>query len=206
MLCRPVPRAANSERAARQRARGSCGNVDDEQVRHALILFGDLEFTVLLVAVLHRRRLWLGRRIRDRLAVGGPREISDAVVEARQRVGFTALRADQINLPFVAAVGDEGELGPVWRPCRRLAGFFRVGQLTSRAAGRIGEPDLRFVRVVVPVRLANRVRHQASVRRDLRRARALQRKDLIDCRDRSGRRRALCAEHGRAAKRNSSQR
>jgi hypothetical protein len=83
--------AADSERAARQRARGSRGDVDDEQVRHPLILFDDLEFTVLLVAVLHRRRLWLGRRIRDRLAVGGPRETGDAVFEARQRVGFTAL-------------------------------------------------------------------------------------------------------------------
>src|SRR3954465_5806234 len=46
----------NREGAARQRAGRPRLHVADEQMRHAMILIDDLEFAVLLLAILQRRR------------------------------------------------------------------------------------------------------------------------------------------------------
>ena len=46
-----------------------------------VILIDDLEFAVFLLAILDALPLWLGRRVRDRFAVGRPREAADALFE-----------------------------------------------------------------------------------------------------------------------------
>ena len=159
---RPVE-TAHDERAGGQLTNRLRGDVDDEEVRHPMFLIDDLELAVLLVAVLEGGRLRLRRRVRDARAVRRPREAVHAVFQRRERLGFAAARADQINLPLVGPIGGERELRSVGRPGGGVARLFRVGQLARRAGPGVGQPDLRVVRVVVPVGLADRIRHQKAV-------------------------------------------
>jgi hypothetical protein len=181
--------AADGERALRELARRVRRDVEHEEMRHPVVLLDDLELAVLLVAFLQLRGLGLGRGEGDALAVGRPVEAADAVFERGERFGFTAPRIDRIDLTFVGAIGDEGQARPVGRPGRRLARFLRVRQRVGFSRLDIGNPDFGFVRVVVPVRVAQRIGDEAAVRRDLRRRHAFQRQDLID-RRRHGRLRA----------------
>ena len=207
--------AADGERTARQRPRRARRDVDHEQVRHPIVLFDHLELAVLLLAILDGGRLRLRRRVRDAFPIRRPGEPVDTILETGQRLGFSRLRINQVDLALVRAVRGERQLRAVGRPCRRLTRFLRVGELTDRgcrrarpglglskvAGRRIGEPDFRFVRVLVPVRLPNRVRDPSAVWRDVRRRHALQRQDLIHGRRhlRQRDRRRLRAENDRSA-------
>jgi len=187
--------AADGERTARQRPCRARRDVDREQVRHPIVLFDHLVLAVLLLAILDGG-LRLRRRVRDAPAIRRPGKPVHTLLDARQRVGFSRLRINQVDLTFVRSVRDERQLRAVWRPCRRLTRLLRVGELTRRgcrrARGRVGQPDLRFVRVLVPVGLANGIRDPAPVGRDFRRFHALQRQDLVDGRRDLRRRNRRC--------------
>jgi hypothetical protein len=94
---RPGERA-NRERTAREGARRTSREVEDEQVRHPVVLLDDLKLAELLLAILERRRFGFGRCVGDRLAVRGPREVADAFVQARERFRFAAERVDNVEL------------------------------------------------------------------------------------------------------------
>src|SRR5206468_56289 len=118
-------------------------------------------------------------------------EAADTVLEGREGLGFTSARIDQVDLPLVGTVRRKREARTVGRPRGRLAGFLRVRQLVVRSRLDLGDPDLRFVRVVVPVRVSNGVGDVAAVGRYLGRPHALQRQNLID----GGRNGGLRAKH-----------
>jgi hypothetical protein len=172
--------AADGERALRELTRRVRRDVEHEEMRHPIVLLDDLELAVLLVAILQLRGLRIGHGVGDALAVRRPREAADAVLERRERFGFTTARIDHIDLPFVGAIRDECQARSVRRPGRRLARFFRVRQRVRLSRLDIGNPDFGFVRVVVPVRVAQRVSDEAAIRRDLWRGHAFQRQNLVD--------------------------
>ena len=108
------------------------------------------------------------------------------------RLRLAAVRRDQVDLPFVGSIRDEGDPVAVRRPRRRRAGLLCARQLHTFAeaavcrqiaAGRRNEKDFSLVGVVVPVGFVNGERDVASVWRDCGGPGALQFDDLFEGRD-----------------------
>jgi hypothetical protein len=144
------------------------------EMHHPLILIDELKLAVLLLALLESFGFRIPGGVGDVLAVGRPGEPIDALLFRRHHVGFTRARIDQVDLPLVLAVRHERQATAVGRPFRLGARLLGECQLPGRAGLRIGQPDLSVICILVPIGLANGVRHESSVRRDFGRARSFE--------------------------------
>ncbi len=176
---RPVE-TADHEGSLRQLARGRPAEVEQVQVRVALILIFQLDVTPPLLAFLHRFGDGILHRERHLFAGWRPRERIHAVLGAGQTLGFAAAERNAIQLALAVAVRDEREPCAVGRPRRLHARLARIGDLARLAGCGVADPDLGFVGVLVPVGLADRERHLPAIGRDGRRADALQVDQVVD--------------------------
>src|SRR5947209_276763 len=117
-----------------------------------VLLADDGKFAEVLLASLHRLLVHGHARERDRLAVGGPGEIADAVLGAGQLCGLASLGGDNVNLAFVAgAIAGECKPAAVRRPVGIAGGLFTAGELHGFAALGVSQPELRDKRVLLEV-------------------------------------------------------
>jgi len=159
---RPVE-VADDEGAAGDLLRLARVEIEDVQVRHAMVLVDHRELPVLLVPFLDRVGLRLGGGIGDEPAVGRPDEPIHSVGCVGQQFRITAGDVDAVDLPLAGSVRHKREPLAVRRPRRLRARLLLARQLPRLPAG-LANPDLRLVRIVLPVRLANRVRDARAVR------------------------------------------
>ena len=164
---RPVE-APDHERARCERARLLRREIQHVEVGVTLILVLDLHLAPLLVARFHRVGLRIQSREGDRLAIRRPREAGHPFLGAGELLRFTAGHVDAVDLPLAIAIRDESQRPAVGRPGGLAARFGGIGQLVRLSRVGWRDPDLRFVGVVVPVRLADRVGDPLCVGRQRR--------------------------------------
>jgi hypothetical protein len=120
-------------------------------VRHPVLGVLDRVVAVALRALLPILVLRLERGERDALAVGRPAEVGDALLVVGDRLRFAARRADEEDLLFVAAIGEEGDPPPVGRPSRRAAVPLVGARELERLLAVARDPELVVEPVPLPV-------------------------------------------------------
>ena len=100
------------------------------------------------------------------LPSGAQRERAWRLFARGQLLRLATGEIDEVDLPLVFAVRAERQRLAIRRPGRSVAGLASVRQLPDRSRLRVGEPDLGFVDVVVPVGFANGVGHPLAIGRD----------------------------------------
>ncbi len=169
---------ARRERLGRNRAARRGRQRQQVEVGHPPILVFDAEVAELLLALLDAVGHGVGHGVDDARPVRSPGKAVDALVTARQPLGFAAADVQAVELAPAVAIRDESEPAAVGRPRRLQTRLRRAGQLAR--LGRRPEPDFGLELVVVPVGFADGVGHRAAVGRDDRIADAFEVEEVVN--------------------------